>query len=310
MTNIKLLLETFCQQQQLPSQYLLMAERWFLPLADEFAEQHQNKGCPLLIGINGCQGSGKSTLSTLLVTLLLSKHQKKAVILSIDDFYFTLKERQALASDIHPLFITRGVPGTHDIPLLQQVIQQLQHSTEIVRIPRFNKATDNRYPEDQWGPIQAPVDIILLEGWCVGSPAQSSDALKTAINTLESTEDQEGKWRNFSNKLLGNEYKALFDLIDTSILLKAPSFDCAYQWRQTQEDKLRETLSKHAQPSQGVMNKAQLTRFIEHYQRITEHTLQELPKTADVVFTLNDQQQITHRHNKHRHNKHELNTDE
>jgi D-glycerate 3-kinase len=53
------------------------------------------------------------------------------------------------------------------------------------------------------------------------------------------------------------------------------------------------------------MNKAQLTRFIEHYQRITEHTLQELPKTADIVFTLNKQQQITHRNNKH-----ELNTDE
>lgn len=299
MDTTTLLLEDFCLQQQLPPEYIPMAKQWFLPLANDIAKQHQQKNAPLLIGINGCQGSGKSTLSFLLKTLLKAQHQKSVTVLSIDDFYLTKKERQTLARDSHPLFITRGVPGTHDIAMLTEVIIQLQSDTQETWIPRFNKANDDRHNKQQWDKVSAPVDIILLEGWCVASPAQPEHLLRTPINTLEQDEDIDGQWRSISNTLLKNEYKTLFDALDTVIMLKAPSFNCVYQWRQLQEDKLRKAHQEKSTSSQHIMDTAQLKRFIEHYQRITEHTLNTLSHTADIVFTLNSDHQIVQRHSQH-----------
>ena len=299
MDTTTLLLEDFCLQQQLPPEYIPMAKQWFLPLANDIAKQHQQKNAPLLIGINGCQGSGKSTLSFLLKTLLKAQHQKSVTVLSIDDFYLTKKERQTLARDSHPLFITRGVPGTHDIAMLTEVIIQLQSDTHETWIPRFNKANDDRRNKQQWDKVSVPVDIILLEGWCVASPPQPEHLLRTPINTLEQDEDIDGQWRSISNTLLKNEYKTLFDALDTVIMLKAPSFDCVYEWRQLQEDKLRKAHQEKSTSSQHIMDTAQLKRFIEHYQRITEHTLNTLSHTADIVFTLNSDHHIVQRHSQH-----------
>lgn len=316
MNTSRLLLENFCKEQHLPPQYITMAEQWFLPLSAEIADLHSQKHAsskqPLLIGINGCQGSGKSTLSDLLKTLLNTQYQKQVIVLSIDDFYLTKTERQQLAQKIHPLFTTRGVPGTHDIDLLSHTITQLsilsestlaesiQSEKKPVSIPRFNKATDDRHPKNHWDNVSEPVDIILLEGWCVASPAQEPHLLEQPINTLEKEEDQDKQWRQTSNQLLNTEYKALFDTLDILIMLKAPNFNCVYEWRKVQEDRLRE-VAKTApnKNTQGIMNEQQLKRFIEHYQRITEHTLEKLSQTADIVFTLNTEHTITERCNPH-----------
>ena len=297
----QLLLTHFCRTQQLPTGYQAMAIEYFLPLAQALAQASHNNhsGKPLIIGINGCQGSGKSTLAGLLEQLLNKYHKLSAANLSIDDFYHTKARRQGLASDIHPLFITRGVPGTHDIDLLQHTIAALSvpHSTESsIAIPRFDKARDDRLATELWDNIKPPVDIIILEGWCVGIQ-EVNNRLSSPVNKLEENEDSEGIWRNTIYTHVEQNYAPLFQQISTLIMLKAPHFDCVYQWRKKQEEKLEQRLG--TQSSSAIMTTEALERFIQHYQRLTEDMLLSLPIVADIVFELNTRHQITRRLNRH-----------
>ncbi|MGH1440975.1 MAG: hypothetical protein ACRBBR_12735 [Cellvibrionaceae bacterium] len=297
-TSAETLLKNFCIKQSLPVHYHALATQYFIPLADEINTLATGK-TTLLVGINGSQGSGKSTLAAFLEQLLTKTYNRTVANLSIDDFYHTKEYRQKLALNKHPLFKTRGVPGTHDTELLKQTLFDLQQHQGVTAIPRFDKATDNRCPNSQWSQIKTPVDIILLEGWCIGVTAQDSNSLSKAVNMLEEKEDSEGHWRKEINTLIDKEYRALFSNIDHLIMLKAPDFQCVYQWRQKQEDKLRQ--SHNAQNNESstanIMNTTELQRFIEHYQRLTEHMLCYLPKQADVVFELDYQHQIAKRIN-------------
>ena len=61
-----------------------------------------------------------------------------AAAVSLDDFYLTRARRHALARTVHPLLATRGVPGTHDLPLLLDVLLRVR-SGRPVRLPVFDK---------------------------------------------------------------------------------------------------------------------------------------------------------------------------
>lgn len=278
----------FLTEQQLPEDYRQLIMEWFAPLAEAIKTHHNSAKRPIVVGINGAQGSGKSTLAACLTYLLEQQHQLRAISLSLDDFYFTQAERQGLARDIHPLLATRGVPGTHDIDLASKTLSELLHKHTPVFIPRFNKAIDDRYPPEFAECINEPVDVIVFEGWCLGTSAEAAASLLSPINDLESEEDQDGTWRRYVNEQLAQFYPGLFDLVDIWIMLKAPSFECVYNWRLEQENKLRQ----NAQNQTHVMDPQQLERFIKFYQRITEHTLQTLPDRVHYLFELNDQRQI------------------
>ena len=291
------MLERFCQQQSLPDSYKNLAERYFLPLANELAKKSEQSSKPLFIGINGSQGSGKSTLAALLCGLLTTFYDKSTCNLSIDDFYHTRATRSVLAKDTHPLLQTRGVPGTHDTALLEQTLKHLANpEASKVAIPRFNKATDDRHESIHWDVAKTPVDIVFLEGWCVGVSTQDDSALATPCNMLESDEDSDGRWRQYVNKAIDKSLTPIFERFDQLIMLKAPSFDCVFQWRRTQEEKLRQRLPEGADQS-GIMDDAALARFIQHYQRLTEHMLATLPSQADVIFILNKEHDVTDRIN-------------
>ena len=73
-------------------------------------------------------------------------------------------------------------------------------------------------------------------------------------------------------------------------MLAAPSFDSVLHWRLEQEHKLAKT-SKGEKT--GVMNDDEVARFIEHYQRLTEHALSTLPQQCDTVFYLDEHRNIT-----------------
>jgi D-glycerate 3-kinase len=284
------LLADFAARHQLPTSYVGTAERWFVPLADQLASA-VSAGELRVLGIVGSQGSGKSTLAGLLEVLLTEVHGLGVVSLSLDDFYLTRAEREKLADEVHPLLATRGVPGTHDVELAIETIRQLllSHKGE-VRVPRFDKARDDRRPKDQWDAVDSPADLVILDGWCLGVKAEHPASLAEPVNRLEREEDPEGRWRAYVNYCLKERYPPLFALMDRLILLKAPSFDCVYKWRLQQESKL----SRHK--GDRVMSEAQLRRFVEHFERITRHCLSTLPARADLIFELNEQQAITRCH--------------
>ncbi len=263
----------------------------YLPLAHWLAEQHHQT--PLLVGINGAQGSGKSTISKLIKCVLEQAFNKSVAILSIDDLYHTKSQREQLAQQVHPLLKTRGVPGTHDTVLAESLLQQLKSAEyESLSLPVFDKSIDDRLPEDQWQVLDSPVDIVLFEGWCIGARAQADADLDTPINTLEANEDTEAVWRRYVNQRLSREYSQLFSLLDRLIMLKIPSMQKVFDWRELQEQKLRQQCIESGRDLDDLMDSEALARFIMHYERITRFSLEEMPDRADVVLELNNQHQV------------------
>ena len=265
-------LHSFLKEQRLPLSFLKTVDEWYMPLAGRIAKHHEAAGRTLLIGVNGSQGSGKSTLAALLTQLLAKEFGLKAIDLSIDDFYLSRQSRVSLARQIHPLLETRGVPVTHDVSLMSETLQQLTRENSDVSIPRFDKACDDRYPARQWDKVSAPFDIVIVEGWCLGTPAQAEAALHKPVNDLEALEDPDGHWRRYVNQQISGHYQDIYQMMDLWIMLRAPSFACVYQWRLEQEEKLAAKLLAGDQQNSSrnrVMTATQISRFIQHYQRFT-----------------------------------------
>ena len=117
------------------------------------------------------------------------------------------------------------------------------------------------------------------------------------LTELESGEDSTGKWRKFANTELQTRYTKLFELLDLQVVLRAPSFACVYNWRLKQEKKLIARVEKDRaagidHSNTRLMSDAEIARFIAHYQRLTEHALESLPKSADWCLWLNEDQSI------------------
>lgn len=277
-------------KQQLPTRYLLTVEHYLMPLADKIAGLRLHNNGAVMVGVQGGQGTGKSTLALFTSLVLQTHHNLRTVCLSLDDFYLTKKEREQLADEVHPLLKTRGVPGTHDIELACQTIAQLSSmkDDDVVLIPRFDKALDDRKPESEWERVSEKVDVILFEGWCVSAPPEDDPLQKGPINRLEAEHDEFGIWRSWVNEHLKHEYKALFDQVDYLVVLQAPSFDVIYEWRLLQEHKLKASIVETQGNYSGVMDDDQIAHFIQHYERITRNCLDSLPRDADCLFKLDN----------------------
>lgn len=236
-----------------------------------------------VIGVAGAQGSGKSTLVRDLAARLGAEGLRVAT-LSLDDLYLTKTERQALARDVHPLFATRGVPGTHDVVLGLATIEALARG-EAVHLPRFDKGCDDRAPESAWPFAPAGTQVLLLEGWCLSAAPQPEAELVRPVNTLEAAEDPDGIWRGDVNAALAQDYPALWERIDHMIFLAAPDWSVVADWREEQEAELRPR-------APGAMTPQQVTRFIQHYERLTRWMLTELPERADLTLRLDRQRRV------------------
>ena len=243
--------------------------------------------------MQGTQGSGKSTCSEFLKILFEEKYRLKTVVLSIDDFYLTRDERLVLANKIHPLLKTRGVPGTHDIELAIETISAISGlmKNETASVPRFDKAIDDRIPAAHWTQVAGPVDIIILEGWCVGINAQDPMDLNEPVNKLEQQEDVDLTWRQYVNNKLNGPYQKLFSMIDKLLVLEAPSFSYVIQWRRKQEKKLIASLNtRQIKRVIHTLTDTELDRFVQHYERLTKYALQTMPKKADWCLFLDGAQ--------------------
>jgi D-glycerate 3-kinase len=236
---------------------------------------------PIVVGLCGAQGSGKSTTAARLAARLGGAGLPTAVV-SLDDFYLTLAQRHALARDVHPLLITRGVPGTHDVALAQATITALLHAgaDESVAAPAFDKTSDDRAPLAEWPIHRGPIAVVMLEGWCVGARPQPDTALAVPVNPLERDEDGDGRWRRFVNDRLAGDYAQLFARLDLKLFLKAPDFGHVAGWRQQQEAGLPRVAGR----SRPAMDEAALARFIAHYERITRHLLDQA--WADITIAI------------------------
>lgn len=234
--------------------------------------------------IAGSQGVGKSTLVNILKNNIQKYYKKKVLTLSLDDYYLSKKERIKLSKIIHPLLITRGVPGTHDIKELKKNVISFDKSNYPLEIPIFDKLTDDR--SNRIRKEYNKKDILMLEGWCCGCSPLEKKFLNKNINKVEE-EDTNNIWRNYYNNKLNNDYKSLFKMFDKSIFLKAPSFNFVLNWRLKQE-KMNTSKNKN----QIKMNKKEILYFISHYEKITKWMFKKLTNEADLVLKINQKQEI------------------
>jgi D-glycerate 3-kinase len=251
-------------------------------LIAEYVLHWRVQGNPLIVGICGTQASGKSTAAAQVAENLSAKGLNVGV-LSLDDLYLGKAARSSLAERVHPLFATRGPPGTHDVALGNATLDAVKRGEQL-NLPRFDKRQDEPLPKDQW-PLQAAnCDVLLFEGWCVGARPQDEAALAQPVNELERLEDPDGVWRKAFNAHLAGPTGELFARIDQLIYLRPPNFEIVLEWRCQQERAYIATDSPSG--ASAAMTDRQVSRFIAHYERITRHIMDDMPARADLTIQL------------------------
>lgn len=243
------------------------------------------RGCVPVFAICGLQGTGKSTLAAQIVALARSQGLRAAA-LSIDDFYLTRDQRRKLARDVHPLLATRGPPGTHDVGLAVGTLDALR-AGEPAALPRFDKLADDRLPESQWKRTEEPADLAVFEGWFLKTPPEDETALAEPVNALERDEDADGTWRRWCNAALARDYPPLWARMDALWFLQPPGFEVVSEWRWQQEQALQA-----GDPSRPAMDRAQVERFIRHFERVSRQALRTLPALADRTVHLDRTRRI------------------
>ncbi len=267
-----------------------MIKSFLIPISFWIANKVEKKK-PFILGLSGGQGSGKTTISSI-ISIILSKYFKLNVFkISIDDFYKTRKKRLELSKKVHPLLMVRGVPGTHDISIMLDFFKRIKEKKfKSIKLPRFNKATDDRYNKKLWYSVKRRPDVIIFEGWCVGAKAEQNYTLKTPVNSLEKLKDQKLIWRRFINKQLKSKYKKLYDQLNCLLFIKAKNFSLLRQWRIKQEKKLR--LKNKRSNNHKIMSNKEVINFMQTYQRVTQNMFKYVPKYASIILNLNSNHQI------------------
>ena len=247
-----------------------MIRSFLIPICFWISKKASKKK-PLIIGLAGGQGIGKTTITSI-ITIILKKYFKlNAFKISIDDFYKTRKQRILLSKNKHPLLMTRGVPGTHDINIILNFFRK-------IKVKKFKSL---KLPKP---------DVVIFEGWCVGAKSQNFRQLRKPINSLERIQDQTFKWRRYVNYQLETKYKKLFNQLDGLLYLRAKNFSLLRRWRLKQEKKL--WLKSKNKKNLKIMNKDQVKNFMDTYQRITQQMFKDMPKYSSIIMNLNSSHQI------------------
>ena len=225
--------------------------------------------------------------------IILKKYFKLKVFkISIDDIYKTKKNRIKLSKKIHPLLLTRGVPGTHDISYMSRFIKKANsRKFKSIILPKFDKAIDDRFTKKNWYKVNSRPDVIIFEGWCVGARAEKNSTIKKSINSLEKANDAQLIWRNYVNKQLKTKYKKLYDQLDCLVYLKAKNFSLLQKWRLIQEKKLW-LKNKNKKTNNKIMSKGDVINFMQTYQRVTQNMFKFAPRYASIILNLNSNHQI------------------
>ena len=141
-----------------------MIRSFLVPISFWVANKASKKN-PYLVGLAGGQGAGKTTITSIISIILRKYFKLNVFVISIDDFYKTRKERFLLSKKVHPSLITRGVPGTHDVNIMLDFFKRIKRKKfKSLKLPKFNKAIDDRYNKKLWYSVKKRPDIIIFEG--------------------------------------------------------------------------------------------------------------------------------------------------
>ena len=275
--------EKFKNKEKMIKSFLIPISFWIAKKAKK------NKTC--IVGLSGGQGSGKTTISSIISIILRKYFKLNVFIISIDDFYKTRKERFLLSKRIHPFLMTRGVPGTHDINMMLDFFKRVKGKKfRSLKLPKFNKVTDDRYNKKSWYSLKKKPDIIIFEGWCVGAKAEKNNTLKKSVNSMEKLKDTKLTWRSYVNEQLKTKYKQLYDQLNCLLYIKSSNFTLLKKWRIKQETKLR--IKNKRSNKFKIMSDQEVINFMQTYQRVTQSMFKYVPKYASIILNLKSNHQI------------------
>ncbi|KAI3630551.1 hypothetical protein MIR68_011986 [Amoeboaphelidium protococcarum] len=240
---------------------------------------------PLLIGIQGVQGIGKS-FTTAKLRESLCEQGFKTMALSIDDFYNTHDQLQQLSRESkNPLWEQRGLPGTHDVELMQNVLHKIMTNNEgEVQVPTYRKeAHSGQGGRGHFQTISLPADVVILEGWMVGFVAQADEFVGDTLTMLDYNETMIKNAKQVNKEL--RRYERVFSMLDMLIALRSDTLENVYQWRLEQEQELILRTGKG-------MSSSQIKEFVDRFMTCYHIYLQSLYQQANIVITLNGDRQI------------------
>lgn len=232
-------------------------------LVPKFQEQKKQSSRPIILGISGLQGSGKSTWAVGIVSLLSSHYSLRAITISLDDLYKTHDDLIA-QRDNNPenkLYRTRGQPGTHDEQLAERFFASLKEwdgATGELKIPSFDKSKFNgegdRMPDSEWSGVQGKVDIVVFEGWCVGFRTLPDALIQSKLEAAKTKADAAGDEPESINTLGDHQLSHLLEVnrnleryndtfmgpqhFDFMIHIDTEDLRNVYRWRLQQEHAL------------------------------------------------------------------------
>jgi D-glycerate 3-kinase len=261
------------------------------PIATAIAEhitRWLTPGTPLIVGLCGTQASGKSTASAQLAEHF-GDQGLNVGLLSLDDLYMGRTVRAEMAKAVHPLFATRGPPGTHDTAIGIATLDAVKRGDAIM-LPRFDKRADEPLSSHDWPLLESAADLLIFEGWCVGALSVPADRLGEPINALEREDDADGIWRRHWNAHLSGPTAELFARLDRLTYLRPPSFEVVHRWRCEQERDYQ--AAETGERAAAAMTDDQVVRFIAHYERLTRWIIEEMPGRADVTIALDERRNV------------------
>lgn len=204
-------------------------------------------GSRIIVGLQGVQGTGKSTLAEELVASSRAATSTTHIVatLSLDDFYLPHDALSSLAAD-HDEFRVRGNPGTHDVHALDEALDAFAQGGAHMRVPVYDKAArGGRGDRVGWKHVSCRSDsddarcVLLLEGWCVGFHPDAEDGHTVVDSALQ-------------------RYSTTWGRLDGLIVLEPPRLDIVYAWREESEAARRRA-------GQGAMTEEEVRRFVDVY---------------------------------------------
>ena len=250
---------------------LMTVWQLWIPLALQLDDTQKNLDRPLVQGILGGQGTGKTTLGSVL-SLILEQLGQTVCSISIDDIYKTYADRCTLQKN-DPRLIWRGPPGTHDVELGLKVLKDIKlvDPSRVIEVPRFDKsawngAGDRTHPESVSG-----VSIVLFEGWFTGARPINATCFNDAPDPIV-TEADRAFARDTNERL--NEYLPLWDELDQLMVLYPTNYRMSQQWRRDAERKMKAS-------GRDGMSDEDINQFVTYFWRSLHPELFITPLLTD-----------------------------
>lgn len=249
-------------------------------IASHVAQHASSSKRPLMVGLQGPQGCGKTTVCNALIAELQSSHGLTTAVLSLDDLYLSNKGLKDLAA-AHPevrLLAGRGQPGTHDAALATKTlsaISTINENNTVVELPVFDKSLcggeGDRSAETV--KVQGPLDVFILEGWSMGFAPLPQEELEKAYEAKKATSTtpttRPGEFPYFTQHSLSslntvNEYlsaitSAIYPYFSVFVQVEPATYQDVFKWRLEQEH-----MMKQANGGKGMTDE-QVDGFVQRY---------------------------------------------